>query len=45
MKGKETKKEKKKEKKDTSLVKVQSDYQKEKNTKSIATPLAIKPKK
>lgn len=45
MKSNERQKEKKKEKKDTSSIKIQSDYQKEKNRKSIVDPIVFKPKK
>lgn len=43
--SKKTNKNEKKEKKDSSFVKVQSDYQKEKTRKSVADPIVFKPKK
>lgn len=45
MKGKTTKKEGKKAKADGTAVKVQSDYQKEKNQKSTIAPIVPKQKK
>lgn len=45
MKGQEAKKEKKKEKAVVTSAKVQSDYQKEKNSKSLSTVPPAKPKK
>lgn len=42
MKGKESRKESKKEKKVATIGKVQSDYQKDKTSKSIPTPLVNK---
>lgn len=45
MKGKETKKEKKKEKTDAPTVKGQSDYQKDKTSRSNLIPIVNKPKK
>lgn len=45
MKGKETKKETKKEKAKPTTAKVQSEYQRDKNSKSVPTTLPNKPKK